>query len=168
MFRLKPFAKINEAAADAASVGVASAATGINVKSNRGSKRFMDNIKKGQAFSASMKPPIQKNMGVSFTPKTGPNAGEEVAFRMKGMPPILKDLTAKQEEKLNPAHKEAIKATFKRYSEDEDTGMLRMEELKPLNRMGAVPFQRNEMPMAYKHKVVKKTGTAKAIPFTAK
>jgi hypothetical protein len=57
---------------------------------------------------------------------------------------------------------------FKRYKEDEDSGMLRMEELKPLNRMGSVALQRNEMPMAYKHKVVKKTGVAKAIPFTAK
>ena len=108
--------------------------------------------------------PLQRDMGVRFTTKDG----EEVAFRMKGMPPILKELTAKQEEKLNPAHKEAIKATFKRYSEDEDTGMLRMEELKPLNRMGAVPFQRNEMPMAYRYKAVNKTAGAKAIPFTAK
>ena len=107
---------------------------------------------------------LQRDMGVRFTTKDG----EEVAFRMKGMPPILKELTAKQEEKLNPAHKEAIKATFKRFKEDEDTGMLRMEELKPLNRMGAVPFQRNEMPMAYKHKEYKPTAKAKAIPFTNK
>lgn len=109
--------------------------------------------------------PLQRNMGVKFIPKTGPNAGEEVMFRM---PPFPKNLSAKQEEKLNPAHKAAIKATFKRYKEDEATGMLRMEELKPLNKMGAVPFQRNEMPMAYKQKVVKKTAGAKAIPFTAK
>lgn len=109
--------------------------------------------------------PLQRNMGVKFIPKTGPNAGEEVMFRM---PPFPKNLSAKQEEKLNPAHKAAIKATFKRYKEDEATGMLRMEELQPLNRMGTVPLQRNEMPMAYKHKVVKKTAGAKAIPFTAK
>lgn len=109
--------------------------------------------------------PLQKNMGVEFVPKTGPNAGKTVTFRMKDFPPIARELTAKQEEKLNPAHKEAIKATFKRYSEDED-GMLRLEELRPLNRMGAVPFQRNEMPMAYKQKVVKKTAAAKAVPFT--
>lgn len=108
---------------------------------------------------------FQKNMGVKFTPKTGPNAGEEVMFRM---PPFPKNLSAKQEEKLNEPLKAAIKATFKRYKEDEATGMLRMEELKPLNKMGAVPFQRNEMPMAYKQKVVKKTAGAKAIPFTAK
>lgn len=109
--------------------------------------------------------PLQKNMGVEFVPKTGPNAGKTVTFRMKDFPPIARDLTAKQEKNLNPAHKEAIKATFKRYSEDED-GMLRLEELRPLNRMGAVPFQRNEMPMAYKQKVVKKTAAAKAVPFT--
>jgi len=109
-----------------------------------------------------IKPMAKRDMGVRFTTKDG----EEVAFRMKGMPPILRDLTAKQEEKLNPAHKAAIKATFKRYKEDEDTGMLRMEELQPLNRMGTVPLQRNEMPMAYKHKVYKPTAKAKAIPFT--
>ncbi len=112
--------------------------------------------------------PLQRDMGVEFVPKTGPNAGKTVTFRMKDFPPIARELTAKQEEKLTPAHKEAIKATFKRFKEDEDTGMLRMEELKPLNRMGAVPFQRNEMPMAYKHKVYKPTAKAKAIPFTNK
>ena len=116
---------------------------------------------------------LQKNMGVEFVPKTGPNAGKTVTFRMKGMPPILKDLSKKQEENLNEPLKAAIKAKLAktnttRVTEDEDSGMLRMEELQPLNRMGTVPLQRNEMPMAYKHKVVKKTAAAKAVPFTNK
>jgi hypothetical protein len=117
----------------------------------------------GANITEDIKPIAKRNMGVKFIPKTGPNAGEEVMFRM---PPFPKNLSAKQEEKLNPAHKAAIKATFKRYKEDEATGMLRMEELKPLNKMGTVPLQRNEMPMAYKHKVYKPTAKAKAIPFT--
>ena len=117
-----------------------------------------------------IKPMAQRNMGVSFTPKTGPNAGEEVMFRM---PPFPRNLSEKQEEKLNEPLKAAIKAKLAktnttRVTEDEDSGMLRMEELEPLNRMGTVPLQRNEMPMAYKHKVVKKTGVAKVVPFTAK
>jgi len=115
-------------------------------------------------------PAFPRNMGVKFTPKTGPNAGEEVMFRM---PPFPRNLSEKQEEKLNEPLKAAIKAKLAktnntRVTEDEDSGMLRMEELKPLNRMGSVALQRNEMPMAYRHKVVKKTGVAKAIPFTAK
>ena len=112
---------------------------------------------------------IQRNMGVKFTPKTGPNAGEQVAFRMKGMPPILREPTAKQKANLPANLVKAIEdAPVTRYKEDEATGMLRMEELKPLNRMGTVPLQRNEMPMAYKHKVYKPTAKAKAIPFTNK
>lgn len=123
---------------------------------------FIDKYKQSKEFSSSM---AKRNMGVKFTPKTGPNAGEEVMFRM---PPFPKNLSKRQEEKLNEPLKEAIKDTFKRYKEDEDTGMLKREVLQPLNRMGAVPFQRNEMPMAYKHKVYKSTGSAKAVPFTAK
>ena len=117
-----------------------------------------------------IKPMAKRNMGVKFTPKTGPNAGEEVMFRM---PPFPRNLSEKQEEKLNEPLKAAIKAKLAktnntRVTEDEDSGMLRMEELQPLNRMGTVPLMRNEMPMAYKQKVVKKTAAAKAIPFTAK
>ena len=55
----------------------------------------------------------------------------------------------------------------KRMKEDGD-GMYRMETMRPMNPMGAVPLQKNEMPMAYKHKVYKSTGGAKAVPFTAK
>ena len=53
----------------------------------------------------------------------------------------------------------------KRMKEDGD-GMYRMETMTPMNPMGAVPLKRNEMPMAYKHKVYKSTAKAKAIPFT--
>lgn len=54
-----------------------------------------------------------------------------------------------------------------RMKEDGD-GMYRMETMTPMNPMGAVPLRRNEMPMAYKQKVVKRTAGAKAIPFTNK
>jgi|TARA_R100000479_G_scaffold91168_1_gene44868 hypothetical protein len=111
--------------------------------------------------------PLQRNMGVRFTPKTGPNAGEEVMFRMPPFPK-LKDVPEDNVGLAKLPEKVRNNMGFKRYKEDEDTGMLRMEELKPLNRMGAVPFQRNEMPMAYKHKAYKPTAKAKAIPFTAK
>lgn len=110
---------------------------------------------------------FQKNMGVKFTPKTGPNAGEEVMFRMSPFPQ-LEDVPEGNKGLPKLPEKVRNNMGFKRYKEDEATGMLRMEELKPLNKMGAVPFQRNEMPMAYKQKVVKKTAGAKAIPFTAK
>ena len=53
----------------------------------------------------------------------------------------------------------------KRMKEDGD-GMYRMETMTPMNPMGAVPLKRDEMPMAYKQKVVKRTAGAKAIPFT--
>jgi len=53
----------------------------------------------------------------------------------------------------------------RRMKEDGD-GMYRMETMTPMNPMGAVPLRRNEMPMAYKQKVVKRTAGAKAIPFT--
>tara|TARA_B100000212_G_scaffold176779_1_gene133071 strand:- start:160 stop:795 length:636 start_codon:yes stop_codon:yes gene_type:complete len=52
-----------------------------------------------------------------------------------------------------------------RMKEDGD-GMYRMETMTPMNPMGAVPLRRDEMPMAYKQKVVKRTAGAKAIPFT--
>ena len=55
----------------------------------------------------------------------------------------------------------------KRMKEDGD-GMYRMETMTPMNPMGAVPLRRDEMPMAYKQKVVKRTAGAKAIPFTNK
>lgn len=55
----------------------------------------------------------------------------------------------------------------RRMKEDGD-GMYRMETMTPMNPMGAVPLRRNEMPMAYKQKVVKRTAGAKAIPFTNK
>ena len=112
-----------------------------------------------------IKPMAKRNMGVKFTPKTGPNAGEEVMFRM---PPFPRNLSEKQEEKLNEPLKAAIKAKLAKTNNTRVTGLLRMEELQPLNRMGTVPLMRNEMPMAYKQKVVKKTAAAKAIPFTAK
>ena len=108
--------------------------------------------------------PLQKNMGVEFTPKTGPNAGEKVMFRMSPFPQ-LKEVPEDNVGLAKLPEKVRNNMGFKRYKEDED-GMLRLEELKPLNRMGAVPFQRNEMPMAYKHKVYKPTAKAKAIPFT--
>ena len=53
----------------------------------------------------------------------------------------------------------------RRMKEDGD-GMYRMETMTPMNPMGAVPLRRDEMPMAYKQKVVKRTAGAKAIPFT--
>ena len=113
-----------------------------------------------------IKPMAKRNMGVEFTTKDG----KEVAFRMKGMPPILKDLSVNQEKKLNEGLKEAIRAynPVTRYKEDEDTGMLKRETLLPKNKMGSIALREAPMPMAYKHKVVKKTAAAKAIPFTAK
>lgn len=54
-----------------------------------------------------------------------------------------------------------------RMKEDGD-GIYRMETMTPMNPMGAVPLRRDEMPMAYKQKVVKRTAGAKAIPFTNK
>ena len=137
--RLKP--NIKEGATEAASAGVASAATGTNVKSNRGSKRFMDAIKQGQEFSKSMKPPLQKS-GFNIAAIEAREAGED-SFTYGG--------------KKFPV--------TKRMKEDGD-GMYRMETMTPMNPMGAVPLRRNEMPMAYKQKVVKKTAGAKAVPFT--
>ena len=118
-------------------------------------------------ITKNIKPMAKRNMGVKFTPKTGPNAGEEVMFRMPPFPQ-LKEVPEDNKGLAKLPEKVRNNMGFKRYKEDEDTGMLRMEELQPLNRMGTVPLQRNEMPMAYKQKVVKKTAAAKAIPFTAK
>ena len=114
-----------------------------------------------------IKPIAKRNMGVSFTPKTGPNAGEPVAFRMPPFPK-LKEVPEDNVGLAKLPEEVRNNMGFKRIKEDEDTGMLRMEELQPLNRMGTVPLQRNEMPMAYKQKVVKKTAGAKAVPFTNK
>ena len=116
-----------------------------------------------------IKPMAKRNMGVSFTPKTGPNAGEPVAFRMPPFPRNIPrgDAGAGLRALKAEAPEAVEKMGFTRYMESED-GMLKREELKPLNKMGTVPLQRNEMPMAYKHKAYKSTGSAKAIPFTAK
>ena len=123
---------------------------------------FMDKYKKSKEFSSSM---AKRNMGVSFTTKDG----EPVAFRMPPFPRNIPEGDAGAGLRaLKAEAPEAVeKMGFTRYMESED-GMLKREELKPLNKMGTVPLQRNEMPMAYKHKAYKSTGSAKAIPFTAK
>tara|TARA_R100000231_G_scaffold126755_1_gene97370 strand:- start:34 stop:465 length:432 start_codon:yes stop_codon:yes gene_type:complete len=112
-------------------------------------------------ITKNIKPMAKRNMGVEFTTKDG----EEVMFRMPPFPQ-LKEVPEDNKGLSKLPEKVRNNMGFKRYKEDEDTGMLRMEELKPLNRMGTVPLQRNEMPMAYKHKVYKPTAKAKAIPFT--
>mgnify|MGYP003149363277 FL=1 len=112
-------------------------------------------------ITKNIKPMAKRNMGVEFTTKDG----EEVMFRMPPFPQ-LKEVPEDNVGLAKLPEKVRNNMGFKRYKEDEDTGMLRMEELKPLNRMGTVPLQRNEMPMAYKHKVYKPTAKAKAIPFT--
>ena len=175
----KMFKKANIASGNTVNIGLAPSGGGMALRLKKPDKyksRVVD-----RSFSTAIKNAnkrrkendddkiIQRNMGVKFTPKTGPNAGEQIAFRMKGMPPILREPTAKQKANLPANLVKAIEdAPVTRYKEDEATGMLRMEELKPLNRMGAVPLQRNEMPMAYKHKVYKPIAKAKAIPFTNK
>ena len=120
-------------------------------------------------ITKNIKPIAKRNMGVSFTPKTGPNAGEPVAFRMPPFPRNIPEGDAGAG--LRALKAEAPEAVenmgFTRYMESKD-GMLKREELKPLNKMGTVPLMRNEMPMAYKHKVYKPTATAKAVPFTNK
>ena len=111
-------------------------------------------------ITKNIKPMAKRNMGVEFTTKDG----EEVMFRM---PPFPQLKEVPEDNKVLPKLPEKVRNNmgFKRYKEDED-GMLRLEELQPLNRMGTVPLMRNEMPMAYKHKVYKPTAKAKAIPFT--
>tara|TARA_B000000532_G_scaffold214299_1_gene185284 strand:- start:170 stop:985 length:816 start_codon:yes stop_codon:yes gene_type:complete len=74
----------------------------------------------------------KKDKGVKFTPKTGPNAGEQVIFRMKGMPPILREPTEKQKANLPPNLVKAIEDAppMSRYNSE----TMEMENLKPLNR----------------------------------
>ena len=101
---------------------------------------------------------VREMIGGGLTPPT---------FRMPPFPQ-LKEVPEDNKGLSKLPEKVRNNMGFKRYKEDEAKGMLRMEELKPLNRMGTVPLQRNEMPMAYKHKVYKPTAKAKAIPFTNK
>ena len=121
------------------------------------------NIKGIPAGNVSPPPPKRKP---KYTASSN-TVASTIAFRM---PPFPKLEDVPEENKGLQKLPEEVRNNmgFKRYKEDESTGMLRMEELQPLNRMGSVALQRNEMPMAYRHKVVKKTGVAKAIPFTAK
>ena len=88
-----------------------------------------------------------------------------MSFRMPPFPQ-LKELPEDNKGLSKLPEKVRNNMGFKRYKKDEATGMLRMEELQPLNRMGNVPLERNEMPpMAYRN--YKPTATAKAVPFTA-
>jgi len=147
--RLKP--NIKEVAAEAASIGAASGASSVvNAKSNRGSKRFMDAIKQGQEFSKSMKAPTARMYDDQPIQKSGFNIAAIEASRAG-------------KDSFTYAGKEF--PVTRRMKEDGD-GMYRMETMTPMNPMGAVPLRRNEMPMAYKHKVYKSTAKAKAIPFT--
>jgi len=72
--------------------------------------------------------PIKKNKGVSFTTKDG----ESVAFKMKGMPAIYRDPTAKQKANLPPKLVQAIEDAppLSRYNGE----TMEMENLKPVNR----------------------------------
>lgn len=116
-----------------------------------------------QAIGAGITPPI--------LPKKKQSAGTPpMAFRM---PPFPK-LSEEQKKVFDQDGNDKIdgddlaklrKKGITRYTEED--GVLKREVLQPLNRMGAVPFQRNEMPMAYKRQVYKSTGSAKAVPFTA-
>lgn len=155
---------------------------------NRGSKRFMDAIKQGQEFSASMKAGRESNverrpnMTSNFTkipdPKKVASQGiggmigtvSPMAFRMPPFPKL-----SKGQEKLDMDGDGQIDGEdlaklrekgVTRYKEDENTGMLKRETLLPRNKMGSIALKVDPMPMAYKHKVVKKTGVAKVMPFT--
>ena len=96
-----------------------------------------------------------------------------MAFRMPPFPKKPKDMDGDGDTDSDDylaakdkAIKEAMGKGVTRYTEED--GVLKREKLEPLNRMGGVALQRNEMPMAYRYKAVNKTAGAKAIPFTAK
>ena len=85
----------------------------------------------------------KKNKGVEFTTKDGTT----VAFRMRGMPPILREPTEKQKANLPPNLVKAIEDAppMSRYNSE----TMEMENLKPLNRaaLGMTGREGDNIPM---------------------
>jgi|TARA_Y100000015_G_scaffold37160_1_gene38924 hypothetical protein len=195
----KMFKKANIASGNTVNIGLAPSGGGMSgfarlknsdKSKKRGSKRFMDNIKKGQEFSASMKAgkegaeEVKANMTSNFTKIPNYKEAFSQAIGAGMATPIVPKKKPSSDPILRSGFniaaieaREAGEDSFtyggkkfpvtKRMKEDGD-GMYRMETMTPMNPMGAVPLRRNEMPMAYKQKVVKRTAGAKAIPFTNK
>lgn len=115
------------------------------------SKAILDAEKRKRARREAKAPAattrVKEDKGVRFTT----SSGETVAFRMKGMPPILREPTGKQKANLPPNLVKAIEDAppLSRYNSE----TMETENLKPLNRaaMQMTGREGDEIPMMRMH-----------------